>query len=106
MEVDIEEIRGCSGTLKFTRHALHEMLAEEFGEISESEVRQILARGGIIEEYPEDRPVPSCLVYGKTDQGRHLHVVCAPVVEEKILVIVTVYEPDPLKWVDYRRRIK
>lgn len=104
--MDIEAIRACSGTLKFTRHALHEMLAEEFGEISEDEVKQALKRGEVIEKYPEDRPIPSCLVYGTTDQERPLHIVCAAVVDEKTLVIITVYEPDPSKWIDYRRRIK
>lgn len=82
------------------------MLSEEFGEITENEVREVLNVGEIIEEYLQDRPVASCLIFGRTKAGRPLHIVCAPVVEEKVLVIITVYQPDPTKWVDFRRRIK
>jgi len=40
---------------------------------------------------------PSCLVYGKTENGRDLHVqVSLP----PIVVIITIYEPDPEEWVD------
>ncbi len=82
------------------------MIGEEFGEIEEREIHQVLRRGEIIEEYSGDQPFPSCLIYGKTEEERPLHVVCAPFIEENTLVIITVYEPDPTKWIDYRRRIK
>ncbi len=102
----IDTINACLGRLKFTGHAVKEMIVEELGEITEDEVKQVLRAGEIIEQYPEDRPTPSCLIFGRTEGGRPLHIVCAPVVEEETLVIITVYEPDPVKWVDYRRRVK
>lgn len=102
--MEIGQIRRCLKTLKFSGHALKEMLAEEFGEIAETEVKEVLARGEIIENYPQDRPIPSCLIYGQTSKGRPLHIVCAPLISEETLVIITVYEPDPERWINFRRR--
>lgn len=61
----IEEIQKSNLKFKFTQHALKEMLEEEFGEITENEIREAIAHGKIIEEYPEDRPVPAALFMGK-----------------------------------------
>jgi len=90
--------------LRFSSHAKEEMLSEELGEIRESEVKEALQSGEVIEEYPEDKPYASFLVYGRTKKNRPLHIVCAPVTEEEILVIITVYRPDPDQWIDYKRR--
>lgn len=96
-------IRSCK-SLKFTSHAKEEMVNEEYGIIAESEVRECVNNGEVIEEYPKDRPYSSCLIYGRTSENRPLHVVCAPVVEEGVLIIITVYEPNPALWIEYKRR--
>ncbi|NGZ96370.1 MAG: hypothetical protein CV089_09625 [Nitrospira sp. WS110] len=73
--------------------------------ISVDEILEVLDSGGIIEEYPNDGPYPSCLIFGRTQEGRPLHLVCAPVVDEGRLIIITVYQPDPARWeADWRRR--
>lgn len=82
------------------------MLYEELGEISEGEVKAVLIAGEVLKEYKTDRPYPSYLVYGKTKRRRPLHIVCAPVAEEKLLIIITVYEPHPELWIDFRKRRK
>jgi len=51
----------------------------------------------ILEDYPDHRRGPCCLVLGKTEMGRSLHVVCTYV--SRPLVIITVYDPQPPKWV-------
>lgn len=101
---EIEIIRTCCRQLKFSSHAKEEMLYEEFGEISEGEIKEAIADCEIIERYPEDKPYPSFLVFGQTKEKRPLHIVCAPVEDDKVLVIITVYEPDSALWIDYRRR--
>jgi len=53
------------------------MLAEEFGIISDSEVGEAMDSPELLEEYPEDRPYPGCLLLGFTTAGRPLHVVAA-----------------------------
>jgi len=100
----INRIRQLSRRLKFTGHAKNEMLYEEFGEISEGEVKETLTSGEVLEEYKTDRPYPSYLINGKTKSGRPLHIVCAPVEEEELLIIITVYEPHPDLWIDFRKR--
>lgn len=59
--------------------------------------------GEIIENCPSDKYRPSCLVYGKTNVGRPLHVQIALL---PIISIITVYETDPGKWIDNKIRRK
>ncbi|MBI4745940.1 MAG: DUF4258 domain-containing protein [Deltaproteobacteria bacterium] len=79
----------------YSRHAKVEMEIEEFGRIFEHEVYEAVCSGEVIEEYPEDRPYPSVLIYGRTTSDRPLHIVCAYNEEENLSIIITVYQPDP-----------
>jgi hypothetical protein len=88
----------------FTSHARNEMESEESGEIGEGEVFEVVLEGKIIEDYPEDEPYPSCLIYGRTLEDRPLHVVCAFAKTEEAAIIITVYEPNPERWIDFERR--
>lgn len=104
--MDIPLIKKCSGILRFSSHAKEEMLYDESGVIHEHEVREAIDSGEIIEKYAVKRPYPSFLVYGRTCNNRPLHIVCAPIVDEKILIIITVYQPNPKLWENYRRRLQ
>ena len=88
------------GNVFFTEHAVRQMAKRD---INDDEVVEVILSGGIIEEYPADKYGPSCLIYGQTDNSRHLHVVCSLPPRVKI---ITIYEPDPDEWLDYRRRKK
>jgi len=88
------------GDYRFSDHAVKRMIERN---ISRQEVEEALLNGEIIEEYPEDKYSPSCLVFGRTGRRRPLHVqVSLP----PNVVVITVYEPDPTQWVDYRRRFR
>lgn len=64
-------------------------------------------RGGeIIEQYPDDKPYPSCLIFGKNKNGEPIHSVWAYNVETKASVLITVYRPDPERWIDWKQRRK
>jgi hypothetical protein len=92
---------GGAERLVFRVHALQRMF--ERG-ISVDDVRQVLAIGETIEDYPEDTPFPSRLVLGWRE-SRPLHVVFADNRLEQEIIVVTVYEPDPARWdPDFRRR--
>jgi len=81
------------------------MVAEEFGPIRDQEVYEASAECTIVEEYPDDRPYPSVLVLGRTNEGRPVHVVCAYAPEDDQLIVITVYEPDQNRWDDeFRQR--
>ena len=100
-EIIAETLERCV----FTEHARREMESEPYGVIQVDDVVQCLRSGEIIEEYPDDRPYLSCLVLGRTVEGRALHVVCAPVVSERRLIVITTYQPDPDRWdPGFRRR--
>ncbi len=82
----------------FSDHAVKRMIRRS---ISRGEVESVIGTGEIIEEYPNDKYSPSCLVHGKTGEGRSLHVqVSMP----PTVVVITVYEPDPQEWINGRTR--
>ncbi len=87
------------GNYQLRRHALERASLRG---INPLEIKEALLNGEIIEEYPEDRRGQSCLVYGKSQTGRNIHVVCGRAYE--ILWIITVYEPDPTEWLNPKTR--
>ena len=61
-------------------------------------IRFVVNNGEIIEQYPDDYPFPSCLILGKTIDGKYIHVVMSD--EGKMSKVITAYYPDPNKWDD------
>ncbi len=58
--------------------------------------------GEIIENYEDDRPFPSCLILGKSEE-KNIHI-CASI-NDNMLYLITAYIPDPNKWeYDLKRR--
>lgn len=104
MRVKIEDLIRATGEgeVIITDHADEE--AEADG-LSFDEVYFSVVQGEIIEEYPKDKPYPSCLVYGDTFGGDPVHSVWAYNDESDFAVIITVYKPDPARWEpDYKSR--
>lgn len=66
-------------------------------------MREAIAAGEVIEDYPDDKYGPSCLIYGKTRAQRPLHVQCS-YPSRPLVRVITLYEPDPEKWIDNRTR--
>ena len=67
-----------------------------------SEVLEAIASSQLLENYPERRRGACCLTLGHTRAGRPLHIVCTT--EAPLLIIITVYEPKPPKWVTPTKR--
>ena len=88
----------------YTWHAKNEMKFEEFGTVYENEVFESIMNGEMIERYEDDKPYPSYLIYGFTKSKRPLHIVCAVNVDDDIIIVITVYHPNPQRWIDYRKR--
>ena len=57
----------------------------------------------IIEDYPDDKYSPSCLVLGITQNHRPLHIQ-ACYCDDKTVKIVTLDEPEVAEWIDLRIR--
>jgi hypothetical protein len=98
----IEAIRQkvSEGRFEFTEHAVDQSIVRR---ISMEELRQVVATGEIIEDYPDDKYGPSCLILGYTESHRPIHVQCSHPVRE-ILKIITVYQPDISQWINDRTR--
>lgn len=85
---------------EFSRHALDRSTLRG---ISVQEIREAMQRSELLEDYPNDKYGPSCLVLGFTEDGRALHVQCS-YPSRPLIKIITVYEPDPQEWLEFRTR--
>jgi hypothetical protein len=81
----------------FREHAVQKMAERN---ITKDEILSVLNSGQIIEEYPNDKYGPTCLVHGVCDD-RQLHVLvsCSTPVW-----VITAYIPDREKWQDFKVR--
>jgi hypothetical protein len=82
-----------AGNYRFTIHAFERCVERS---ISPNQVKSSILAGEIIENYPDDKYGPSCLIYGVTGEGKILHVQCSI----KPVWIVTAYDPTlrPEEW--------
>ena len=60
-----------NGDYSFSDHAVKRMIKRD---ILRREVEDAIYQGEAIEDYPDDKYSPSCLIYGKTENGRDLHI--------------------------------
>ena len=98
IEAIIQAIRG--NKVRITDHADEEAQADR---LSFEEVYFSVFQGEVIEEYVTDKPFPSCLIYGSTFGGDP-YSVWAYNQESGWAVLITVYRPDPNRWVGWRTR--
>ena len=89
--------------VRISDHADEEAEADE---LTFDEIYFSVMHGEIIEHYPDDRPYPSCLIYGMTFSDDPVHSVWAYNEENQWAVLVTVYRPDPDLWINWRERKK
>ena len=68
-------------------------LSIENSQLAKDEIIQAINTGEIIESYPDDRPMQSCLIMGLVN-SRPIHVVVAYEDENEMVFVITVYEPD------------
>lgn len=71
--------------IRWTAHALNRLVQRN---IAINGVKKVLIEG--------DYPYPSCLVYGKNENNKVIHVVCG--YDGNELWIITAYYPDELTW--------
>ena len=95
----IESVR--AERVNITQHARKEARDDE---LVLDEIFDATCRGKVIEDYPEDKPYPSCLIHGETEAGNVVHSVWAHAAESQIAVLITVYRPDPERWIDWETR--
>ncbi len=86
----------------FLPHAVKQM-ARPDRMITTADVRRVIERGEIIEDYPTDPRGHSCLLLGFDSGANPVHIVCTP--KDEYLAIITAYRPDAHQWTnDFRTR--
>ena len=88
-----------AGEFRITQHAHQEMVEEN---ITLAELAEVMAMGTVLEDYPQHRRGPCCLLSGETARRRPLHVVCTT--DLPVVILITAYEPKPPKWITPFRR--
>ena len=99
----IEEVIGAirHDRIRITDHADEEAQADQ---LSFDEIFASVLQSEVIENYPDDRPLPSCLIYGNSRGEELVHSVWAYNRETGWAALITVYRPDPERWLDWRTR--
>lgn len=85
---------------EFSKHATDQALLRG---ITVHEIQEAISIGEVIEDYPKDKYGPSCLIFGRTAVGRPLHIQCS-YPSRPIVKVITVYEPTPVEWHNFRVR--
>jgi hypothetical protein len=98
----IDDIRDkiARGLFEFSQHAVDQSIVRH---ISVQGLREAIAVGEVIEDYPTDKYGPSCSVLGVPLARRPLHIQCS-YPSRPLVKIITLYEPDPQRWVDFKVR--
>jgi hypothetical protein len=86
---------------RLTMHAEEEREADR---ISIIEIEEALLHNDpeMIEDYPNDPRGHSFLLLGLTGERKPIHALCS--IHEEMLVIITIYRPNPNLWVDWKIR--
>jgi len=102
-ELSIENLQSlCKNkSIIWSVHILRRL--QERGIFRKDVVNAILT-GEIIEQYPDDKPYPSCLILGESDKGYPLHVVCST--DGETVKTITAYYPNSEKFLSDNRTRK
>jgi len=98
----LEQIRLqlSAGEFEFSRHAFKRAVERN---ISSAEIAQASETAELIEDYPADKYSPSCLILGFIQENRPLHIQVS-YADTPMVRIITLYEPDPEEWIEFRKR--
>lgn len=95
--IDINDLRRCyeQNKIIISVHAQERLRQRN---IKQKDIMSCVMTGEIIEQYPEDFPFPSCLIFGRIQDGRVIHVVMS--YEGTFGRIITAYIPNTEKFKD------
>ena len=66
--------------------------------ISMADIINGINTGEIIKQYPDDKPLPSCLILGFSVRKQYIHIVVS--CDYEFIYLITAYFPDPDIWED------
>lgn len=103
--MDVEKLRKCirEESYEWRKHTLIRL---DERNILQENILEVVLNGEVIEDYPDTKPFPSCLMLGLVS-GKPYHVVVALDTEGSKAYIITVYEPSLDKFKpDFKTRRK
>lgn len=80
----------------FSNHAVRQMFQRG---ITIEAVKYVIQEGRVIINYPDDKPYPSKIIFAIYN-SRPLHIVFSENIEDKMVIIITTYEPSSEIWED------
>ncbi len=95
--MDIKQLQALynasDSNIKWSKHCLERMQERD---ISIYDVESSLLTGEIIEDYPDDFPYPSYLIFGYTKENKVLHIVVGS--KGDAIFFITAYYPNTDKF--------
>ncbi len=95
MNIEIVQNLYRTAKIKWSTHCLERMQERD---ISIDDVGNCIMSGEIIEDYPDDFPHPSCLIFGYAIHHKVLHTVVG--YDGEVLHIITAYYPNTIKFME------
>ena len=97
IDMDIKQLQALyhasESNIKWAKHCLERIQERD---ISITDVESCLETGEIIENYPDDFPHPSCLIFGYTKENKILHIVVGS--DGNTIFFITAYYPNTDKF--------
>ena len=89
---------------EFSKHALDQSIIRGIRVSDIDYAFSVLPQ--LVEDYPDDKYGPSCLLLGYTIENKAMHIQCS-YPERELIKIITLYYPDTTIWVNDRiRKVK
>ena len=102
MNIDLIRSLTAEKKIRWTTHGLERMQEKD---ISRREVFDCIFHGEVIEDYPDDYPFPSCLIFYMVNKDKPIHCVIG--CDGEKVYIITTYIPNLIKFEpDYKTRRK
>ena len=89
MNIEKLKIAINAGDIEWRKHAFQRMLERN---ITRENVKEVVVKGELIEDYEGDKPFPSALFF-KVVNNRKIHVVIAFDAKQNKAHVITTYEP-------------
>jgi hypothetical protein len=86
---------------EFSKHAVDQSIIRDISVVELEEA--VTGTSEVIEDYPDDKYGPSCLILGYTKAGRLSHILCSHP-SRQLIKIITLCEPNPDFWVNLKIR--
>ena len=103
--MDVQNLRKCIREENYEWRK-HTLIRLDERNISQEDILKVVLNGEVIEDYPGNKPFPSCLMLGMVS-GKPYHVVVALDIESPMVYIITAYEPSLDKFKpDFKTRRK